>query len=139
MARAGLLDLLDTCGLTFVLIEPVRTEAVEQGMAHGHVDATAIESRIGSWRVEPVPLYATVDETVLRAASTAGVLISNDLALGRRARNLGTSWLRTADLIVLSMTAGRMTREMARSAVISLRDAGRATPMLATSYLEELS
>jgi len=139
LARAGLLDVLAACGLHFVLLGAVRGEAVESGLAHGHADAAAIEARIAGWSIEPGAVGASVDEMVLRAASTVGVLISNDLALGRRARNQGTSWLRTADLVLLAVAAGGLTRELGRSAMLSLRDAGRLAPLLAADYLAELS
>lgn len=55
--------------------------------------------------------------------------------LGRRARNLGVQWLRTADLLV----AGGLPVAEARAALVALRDSGRVTPALVDQYLEELS
>lgn len=139
LARAGLLDVLESCGLRFVLLDVVRIEAVEEGAAKGYADATAIRARIAGWPVDPVPAARSVDETVLRAAAEVGLVITNDLALGRRARNLGASWLRTADLVLLAAATGGLTREVAAAAIVSLRDAGRLAPVLAGAYLEELS
>nr|MDQ6948409.1 hypothetical protein [Actinomycetota bacterium] len=76
---------------------------------------------------------------VLAAARGVGTLITNDLALGRRARNLGVRWLRTADLVVFATRASTIGAGGARDAIVALRDAGRLSHELAVEYLEELA
>ncbi len=81
---------------------------------------------------------ATADAAVLQSAKDIGVLVTNDLALGRRARNLGVAWLRTADLVILAVRVGGISRAEGVAAVAALRDARRITAELAEDYLEEL-
>jgi len=76
---------------------------------------------------------------VVTAAREVGTLVANDLALGRRARNLGVRWLRTADLVVLGVRTSVISDGEARDAIVALRDAGRLTPELAGEYLEVLT
>ena len=73
------------------------------------------------------------------AAVHDGTLVCNDMTLGRRARNLGTRWLRTADLVILLQRSGAASRLEARSAIDALVSAGRMTADLGAEYLEELS
>ena len=65
-------------------------------------------------------------------------MITNDVALGRRALNLGVGWLRTADLVVVSARLNRITPERGRAALQSLHDSGRITPELLDAYRKEL-
>lgn len=138
LARAGHLPVLDHVPATLVVLDVVVDEAVHGGLTHGHPDATAIEAAIAGRAVTAAPTDASVDAAVLRAATDAGMLLSNDLALGRRARNAGVRWLRTADLVVLAHTLGRLDTEQARAVVLALRDSGRLLADLADAYLEEL-
>ncbi len=139
LARAGLLGLIDRLQLELVILDVVVGETVGEGLVAGHADAAAIEAAF-----ENRPVLATsgesssADSVILAEAVTAGMLVSNDLALGRRARNLGASWLRTADLVIVAHELGSIGPSEARAAIVALRDAGRITPSLADSYLEEL-
>ncbi|MBM4246846.1 MAG: hypothetical protein FJ148_24145 [Deltaproteobacteria bacterium] len=139
-ARAGLLDLLRRVPFDLVLLAEVRAEAVTSGLVSGHADAAAIEAatRPLSVRASKAGSRRPVDAVVVEAATAAGLLIANDLALGRRARNLGAQWLRSADVVVLLADLGRIDRLLARAAVVALRDASRITPELAAAYLDRL-
>ncbi len=75
---------------------------------------------------------------MLAAGRLDGFLATNDLALGRRARNVGVAWLRTADLVVLAARSGLSSSEEARNGIVALLAAGRITPQLANDYLEDL-
>lgn len=122
-----------------VVLDAVRAETVDAGLAAGQADASAIATAIVTIAVRETPSGPTpVDAVVLDAAVGAGVLITNDLALGRRARNLGARWLRTADFVVLLARPDRITVPEARRAVLALADAGRITSELAGDYLEDL-
>jgi hypothetical protein len=68
-----------------------------------------------------------------------GALVANDLTLGRRARNLGVSWIRTVDLFVLAAHAQTLPAVEAVDGVLALRNCGRITAELADHYLEVLS
>jgi hypothetical protein len=109
-------------------------------MAAGHSDAATLETVMGRIAVVgaegPV---SDVDAAVLDAAWQVGTLVTNDLALGRRARSLGVAWLRTADLVVWGVRAGTMTVTQGRRAVDALGAAGRITPELAHDYLTDLT
>lgn len=140
LARSGHLGLLDVVPVELVVLDVVFGEAVADGLAGGHADAAAIESALSSLAaVRAAAPAATVDSAVLGAAIDAGMLLSNDLALGRRARNAGVRWLRTADLVVLAHRLGRLDVEQSRAVVDALLHSGRLTPELARTFLEELS
>lgn len=139
LARAGLLGLLERSGLELVILEVVVAEAVTAGLAGRHTDAAAIETALTGRPVTVAPQAQTTDAAVLLAAIDAGLLLSNDLALGRRARNSGVLWLRTADLVILAFRSSRFSAVQARAAVQALHHAGRLTGPLADAYLEELS
>jgi hypothetical protein len=108
-------------------------------LAGGHADASAIEAALSGLPVTPAPAATSVDAAVLAAAVGAGTLLSNDLALGRGARNAGVRWFRTADLVVLAHRLRRLHLDDSRAVVQALRDSGRLTSNLAEDYLEELS
>jgi hypothetical protein len=123
-----------------VVLDVIQDESVRAGRAGGHPDAAAIEAALSDHRVDHAPREgASVDERVLAAATDVGLLISNDLALGRRARNLGASWLRTADLVIWMAGTQRLSASAAPAAIVALRDAGRISPELAGDYLEDLA
>ncbi|MGH9000677.1 MAG: hypothetical protein ACRDY7_14960 [Acidimicrobiia bacterium] len=139
LARAGLLHLLPAFPLEPVLLEIVWGEVVGAGRSGGHADAVAVEAALADQPRDPGRAASTPDAAVLAAATDTGVLVANDLALGRRARNLGVRWLRTADLVVLAVASGRLSRDEGRAAIIAMRDSGRVTTELAAAYLEELT
>lgn len=138
LARAGLLALLDRIPIQPVLLDVVQAEAVQAGLARQHPDAAAIASATAQLPVARTPHMDTIDAGVLAASRDVGTLVANDLALGRRAKNAGVRWLRTADLIVLGSQTGDLSQAEARRAVLALRTAGRISEGLAASYLEEL-
>lgn len=138
LARAGLLGLLDRSPLPVVVLDAVWHEAVVAGNAGGYADAAAIASALAAYERQPAPTSPTVDGAVLAAGRLDGFLATNDLALGRRARNLGVHWLRTADLVVLGARSGTDSFEEARNGITALMAAGRITPQLASDYLEDL-
>jgi rRNA-processing protein FCF1 len=137
-ARAGLLWLLDRCELELVTLDVVWAEAVTAGVAGGYADATAVQTALAGRSVTESPDATTADVAVLQSAMNIGVLVTNDLALGRRARNVGVAWLRTADLVILAVRVGGISRAEGEAAVTALRDARRITAELAEDYLEEL-
>jgi len=137
-ARAGLLTLVDHCALDVVTLDVVHAEAVTAGVAGGYADATVVEAALAGRPVTVTPAAATPDAAVLQAADEAGLLVTNDLALGRRARNMGIAWLRTADLVIVAVRADAISESDGRDALAALRDAGRITAALAEDYLEEL-
>lgn len=139
LAHAGQLGLLDRSKLDLVIVDAVVREAVTAGLAGGHMDAAAIETALAGRPVTATPPAETTDAAVLLAAIDAGVLLSNDLALGRRARNSGVLWLRTADLVVLAFRSNRFGAVQARDAIAALHHAGRLTGPMADAYLKELS
>lgn len=112
---------------------------MEEGLERGYPDAAAIERAIADLPVAKGTVAATVDATVLDAGRAQGVLLTNDVALGRRAANLGVRWLRTADLVMLCVRSGSIGRERGIAAVRALRSAGRLTADLFHAYLEELT
>jgi hypothetical protein len=140
LARAGLLALLRRLPFELVWLEAVKRETIDAGLAGGHPDAAAIESATRGLLVRPTgpAPAASVDVIVVDAAVRAGLLVSNDLALGRRARNLGAHWLRTADVVVLLNETGGIDKGEARAAIAALRDATRISPDLAGAYLDRI-
>ncbi|MCA1839873.1 MAG: hypothetical protein ABR507_11395 [Actinomycetota bacterium] len=139
LARSGLLPLLARLPIKPVILDVVEREAVEEGLTRGHADAAAIESAISSFTRVATPQEASADSEVLNAAVASGTLVANDLALGRRAHNLGVKWLRTADLIVLLVETRAMTSREAREAISALVAAGRLSEELSAEYLKELT
>lgn len=139
LARSGLLPLLAKLPFEPVILDVVAHESVAEGLARGHADAAAIESAISGRPRKASDRSSSVDAAVLTAAKEVGTLVANDLTLGRRARNHGVRWLRTADLVLLASRAGIIDVPEARTAIVALRDALRITPELATAYLEELT
>jgi hypothetical protein len=113
---------------------------VDSGVAGGHPDAVAIESATRNLLVRRTgrPGASPVDAVVVEVAAQAGVLVSNDLALGRRARNLGVHWLRTADVVILLRETEAIDAGEARAAIVALRDATRISPELADAYLDRI-
>lgn len=81
----------------------------------------------------------TVDQVVLEVGRQHGALLTSDLALGRRASNLGIRWLRTADFVVLCVRIGKVSTDQGIAALRALHSAGRITEALLRDYLEELS
>jgi hypothetical protein len=128
-----------------VVPDEVYREAVVEGVARGYSDVAAIEQAIKLIH-DSTPDASTstaemdtVDHAVLEAGRTHGALFTNDLALGRRAANLGVRWLRTADLVVLCVRTGAVDTDRGVTALKALRSAGRITEELLDTYLEELS
>lgn len=139
LARSGLLPLLARLPLEPLILDVVAQESITEGLARGHADAAAIEAAIAGRALQESDRSVSIDTAVLTAARVAGTLVSNDLALGRRARNHGVRWLRTADLILLAFRTGSIAGPEARAGVLALRDALRITPELAADYLEDLA
>lgn len=138
LAWAGQLELLEHAPLELVVPAEVRAETVDDGLDAGHPDAAAIETVLKALvTADPAPAR-TVDESVLAVSRRHGVLVTNDLALGRRAANLSVRWLRTADLVLLCVRTGRVPAARGIAAVRALRSAGRITESLAAAHLEEL-
>lgn len=139
LAWAGLLDLLGCAPVDLVVPGEVVRETVEDGLGQGYPDAAAIGAAVKPLTIaEPIDAD-TVDESVLAVGRLHGIVITNDLALGRRAANVGLRWLRTADLVVLCVRTDRIGRARGAAAVRALRGAGRITDDLARAYLEELT
>lgn len=139
LAKAGALSLLGHAPFEVVILDVVRAETVDAGLDSSHADSVAIAAAVAQLAVrETATRGISVDAIVLDSAVSAGVLIANDLALGRRARNVGARWLRTADFVVLLAQLERITPPMGRRAVLALADAGRITSDLAHDYLEDL-
>jgi rRNA-processing protein FCF1 len=140
LARTGLLPLLAQTPLVPIVLDVVWRETVDAGLAGSHPDLAAIETTISRLPVRPTPpSSAPVDAAVLAATREIGILVTNDLALGRRARNIGQRWLRTTDLIALAIDAGTLSAGEGRRAILALLDAGRITSELANAYLEEFN
>ncbi len=139
LAWSGQLELLDRVPLRMVIPAAVRRETVEEGLERGYPDAAAIERAIAGLFVTEGAVAATVDAAVLEAGRAQGVLLTNDVALGRRAANLGVRWLRTADLVMLCVRSGSIGPERGIAAVRALCSAGRLTEDLLHAYLEELT
>jgi len=139
LAKSGLLQLLSRVPIEPVILDVVAEECVDAGLARGHADAAAIEEAVAAFPRRMADRGVSADAAVLAAARGVGTLITNDLALGRRARNLGVRWLRTADLVVLATRTSTIGAGAARDAIVALRDAGRLSHELAVEYLEELA
>jgi rRNA-processing protein FCF1 len=139
MARAGILPMLSMTPIEPVILDVVVDEVVTRGLAAGYADAAAIEAYFSGLSVRPAGQVRSVDTAVLEASQKAGVLVANDLALGRRARNAGVRWLRTADVVLLAVRAGGMAAAEGASAISALLSAGRLTDDLAASYREDLT
>lgn len=139
LARAGLLDLLLAAAVEPVLPDVVHAEIVEEGRRGGYADAAALAAAVAN-----VPLTTTgggdrsVDARVLDAARDVGVLVANDLALGRRARSLGVTWIRTADLILLGVRSGTLQSADGLAGLSALEETGHITSELADGYRERL-
>lgn len=138
LAWAGQLALLPKVPIELLVPDVVRAEAVTAGLAAGHPDAAAIETAIGGLGSVSTGPGGSIDQAVLNAALAVGTLLCNDLALGRRAANLGVRWLRTADLLILCARMGTLSQDDGRAALGALHAAGRLTPALLTAYLEEI-
>jgi hypothetical protein len=138
LAWAGLLPLLDDMPLDLVVPAEVIAETVDEGLDHGCADAAAIGAAVKALVTADPVGTRTVDDAVLTVGRQHGLLVTNDLALGRRAANLSVRWLRTADLVVLCVRTRRMSYDRGRTAIRALRSAGRITDELARTYLEEL-
>jgi hypothetical protein len=139
LSWAGQLGLLELAPLDLLVPAEVVAETVEDGLGHGHPDAAAIETAVKALRTADAVGAGTVDDSVLAVGRRHGLLVTNDLALGRRAANLSVRWLRTADLVVLCVRTARITPTRGVAAIRALRGAGRITDGLATTYLRELS
>lgn len=144
LAWAGQLELLSHTPLPLIVPHEVRHETVTEGLARGYPDAAAIEQAI---KAIPSPTPEPdrpagshpIDHAVLDAGRTHGALATNDLALGRRAANLGVQWLRTADLVLLCVRTSTIDKDRGVAALKALRSAGRLTEDLLHAYLEDLS
>lgn len=138
LAWAGRLDLLDHSPVELIVPEEVYQETVPEGLDRGYADAAAIEGAIARLDRSESAETNTVDDAVLNVGQAHGIVLTNDLALGRRASNLGVRWLRTADLVVLSVRTGQVATEYGSAALRALRSAGRLTEELLYDYLKEL-
>ncbi len=138
LAWSGLLGVLSRSPLSLCILDVVREETVEQGIARGHPDASAIESAIVPFAVVRTAEAGNADRAVLEAAVEVGVLITNDVALGRRAANLGARWLRTADFVVLCVRTEKLTAQEGIAALDALRAAGRISESLLIDYRKEI-
>jgi len=139
LARAGLLDLLRAVAVEPVLLDVVHAEIVDEGRRGGHPDAAALTAAVAGVRVTTTTgRERAVDARVLDAAQDIGVLIANDLALGRRARSLGVAWIRSADVILLAVRSGSVSSREGLDGLRALEDTGRITSELAEAYREQL-
>jgi predicted nucleic acid-binding protein len=143
LAWAGQLELLSHTPIPLIVPPEVRHETVTEGLARGYPDAAAIEQAIKTIpSPTPAPDHPTgshpVDHAVLESGRRHGALLTNDLALGRRATNLGVRWLRTADLVVLCVRTSTISGDRGIAALKALRSAGRITEDLLDAYLEDL-
>lgn len=139
LAWAGILDLIGISSIHLIVPSEVYEETVGQGRVRGHVDAAAIESAVASLESRAAGQAGSVDAKVLNLGREVGLLITNDVALGRRAANLGIGWLRTADLVVACARLNRIPAQRARAALQSLHDTGRITQELLEAYRRELA
>ncbi|MEO6121365.1 MAG: hypothetical protein ABIW46_08310 [Acidimicrobiales bacterium] len=139
LARAGLLPVLSRVPVDVVILDVVWNEVVVAGRAGQHHDAVAIADALADRPRHPAPTARNVDDAVVLAAADFGALACNDITLGRRARNLGARWLRTADLLVMVWRTGRATVGETRSGIESLYRAGRITDDLRLEYVEALA
>lgn len=139
LAWSGSLWLIGISPIGLHIPAPVRDEVVVTGLSRGHADAAAIEASIKDLPVIDVVVESTVDAAVLEAGRRAGAIVCNDIALGRRAANLQVMWLRTADLVVLTVKADAISAHQGQGVVEALHGAGRVTDELLADYMEELS
>lgn len=139
MAWAGILDLLGRSPIPLIVPSAVHQETVQQGRVQGHSDAEAIESAVARLEIRACGEQGSVDDRVLELGREVGLLITNDVALGRRASNLGVGWLRTADLVVVCARLNRITPERALAALQGLFSSGRITKELLDDYRKELA
>lgn len=138
LARAGLLDVLRAASVEPVLLDVVHAEIVEEGRRGGHADAAVLAAAVADVPVITTTSGDRADARVLEGAKRTGVLIANDLALGRRARSLGAVWIRTADLIIVGVTEGSMSSAEGVEGLRALEASGRITTELADTYRELL-
>lgn len=139
LAWAGQLGLIRRSPMPLQLLTAVHDETVREGLAAGHADAAAIEAAVTELpRVEST-VEGSVDQAVVAAAQLAGAVLTNDQALGRRAVNVGSRWLRTADFVILLVRTSRLRRDEAAGALSALHDAGRLTDDLYAAYRQELA
>lgn len=139
LGRAGLLPVLAQLPMDVVVLDVVWAEVVVGGRTGQHADAVAIAAALAGYPHQVAPPAGSVDDAVALAAAVDGALACNDMTLGRRARNLGARWLRTADLLVLLARSGRTTSAEAIAGIDALHGAGRITDDLRAEYLEVLS
>ncbi len=139
LARAGLLPVLTRLPFELVVLDVVWEEVVVAGRSGLHADAVAIEQALADRPRQIAPDANTVDEAVLLAAVDDGILACNDLTLGRRARNLGARWVRTADLLVILVRSGAVAITEAASGIEALFNAGRISQAMRDDYLEVLA
>lgn len=138
LARAGLLEVLRSVSVEPVLLDVVHAEIVDEGRRGGYPDATALSAAVDGIPQTPTTGTAPIDSRILDAAQMVGMLIANDLALGRRARSLGIAWIRTADLIILAVKKGSMSARDGIEGLGALEASGRITRELADAYREQL-
>jgi rRNA-processing protein FCF1 len=139
LARAGLLGLIPAVPVEPVLLDVVQAEIVAEGRRGGHADASAITAAVADTPVMPTEdRERSIDARVLNAARRVGVLIANDLSLGRRARSLGVQWIRSADMLVIALRSGSISSAAALDGVRALEQAGRITRELADAYRDTL-
>lgn len=134
---SGSLWLVDACPFRLHIPAPVYEEVVTAGIARGYADAASIEAAIKDLPTVDARSAPTNDAAVLEAGQRIGTLLCNDIALGRRATNLNVLWLRTADVVLLSVKSGAISAERGRGALRALHGSGRITHELLTAYLEE--
>lgn len=137
LAWSGSLWLIGISPIGLHIPAPVRDEVVVTGLSRGHADAAAIEASIKDLPV--IDVESPVDAAVLEAGRRAGAIVCNDIALGRRAANLQVMWLRTADLVVVTVKANAISAHQGQGVVEALHGAGRITDELLADYMEELS
>lgn len=139
LAWAGHLDLLQRSPLRLIVPAEVRKETVAEGLARGHPDAAAIDVAVAPLASMAAPDMRTVDEAVLYLGRSVGMLLANDVALGRRAANLGAGWLRTADYVVLCVRSGEVDATHGLAAIHALFSAGCLTAGLYEAYRKEFA
>ncbi|MBV8527262.1 MAG: hypothetical protein JOZ75_03000 [Candidatus Dormibacteraeota bacterium] len=139
MARAGLLEVLRAAAVEPVLLDIVHAEIIDEGRRGGHADSAALSTAVGEIALTATGRgTASADAGVLEVAQQVGLLVANDLALGRRARSLGVVWIRTADLVVIAVRNGAMTSGDGTEALRALVTSGRITRELAEAYEGQL-